>query len=61
MKIVKITILILFIVMFLFGTVKINGVPINNIFAKALGTAVYAVILGLIIGIPLNWIINIVV
>jgi len=46
--------------MFLFGTVKVNGKPTNNIFTKAIGAAIYAVISGLIIGIPILGIIKLI-
>lgn len=60
MKIIGIMILVLFLIMFLFGTVKVNGKPTNNIFTKAIGAAIYAVISGLIIGIPILGIIKLI-
>lgn len=60
MKIIGVIILVLYLVMYLFGTVKVNGKPTNNVFTKAIGSAVYAVVLGLIIGIPILGIIKLI-
>lgn len=60
MKIIGITMLVLFLIMFLFGTVKVNGKPTDNIFTKAIGAAVFAVIIGLIVGIPILGIIKLI-
>ena len=58
MKLVEIISWILFLTMFLFGNIKVNGKIVDGMLLKAVLSAVYAIIIGFLVGLPISAVIN---